>query len=95
MLRKTPGLGLSLREDRSALSGYPGNKLSDQWSAEDKREDLQPGELPGLTIFKTAIPAQRVSVEWEEFTIGPLAMYKCSIRLKERLRAFFYNKIHN
>lgn len=71
---QTPGLGLSVHEDRSALSGYPGNKLPDQWTADEKHEDFQPGECSGLTIFKTSIPAQRGSVDWEDFTTGRFHM---------------------
>ena len=70
---QTPALGLSVRADGSALSGLPGNKTADQWSA-DKLENLfGSSECKGLPVYKNIIEVANRNIEWEDYSNGERA----------------------
>lgn len=72
---QTPSLGLGLRQERTALSGLPGNKTTEQWSSERCSDNFAEGECVGLTMFKGAIGAPRREIEWEDWSNGMRSVF--------------------
>lgn len=76
---QTPTLGLSIRQDRSALSGLPGNKTAEQWLSTQSSSIFprnnassssasDPVECSGLATYKNVIELKGRSIEWEQYT---------------------------